>query len=86
MMSPGSRRGTYNIKKKVITDHLITLAGWQSKLGLSFHGDIYQFIDEVIDSLSCLDEEDDATRFFEFRHHVFKGLGTDHLSAFGLIV
>lgn len=66
--------------------YLITLAGWRGKLELSIHGDVYQFINEVIDGLSCFDEEDDATRFFEFRHHVLKGLGPDDLSAFGFIV
>lgn len=78
------KRNLQYMGKKVC--YLITLAGLQSKLGLFIHGDVYQFIDEVIDSLSSLDEEDDATRFFEFRHHVFKGLGPDHLSAFGFIV
>lgn len=84
MMSPGSRRGTYNIcGKKVLLDHFGRVT---KQTRLLNHGDIYQFINEVIDSLPCLDEEDDTTRFFEFRHHVFKGIGPDHFSAFGFIV
>lgn len=49
-------------------------------------GDVYQFIDEVVDGLSRFHEEDDAARFFEFRHHVLKGFRSYNLSAFGFVL
>lgn len=46
---------------------------------------IYQFINEIIHSLSGLDQQDDPPGLLQLGHHVFQGLGSDYFGALGLV-
>lgn len=45
-----------------------------------------QFVDEVVDSLSRLDQQDDPPGRLQLGHHVLQRLGANHLGALRLIL
>lgn len=45
-----------------------------------------QLVYEVVHRLSSLDQQDDPPGLLQLGHHVFQGLGSDHLGAFSLII
>lgn len=45
-----------------------------------------QFINEIIHSLSSLDQQDDPPGLLQLGHHVLQGLGSDHFGALSLVL
>lgn len=45
-----------------------------------------QFVDEVVHSLSCLDQQDDSPGLLQLGHHVLQRLGSNHFGALRLVL
>lgn len=83
MISPASRRGTWG-RSNVID---LTRQDWtfKSYFNSSAHT-THQFINEVVHSLSGLNQQDDPPGLLQLGHHVLQRLCSNHLRALRLIL
>lgn len=88
MISPASRRGTWR-RTNAAQSQLIQLCrtpifhNWFDHISAKTTD---QFVDEVIHSLSGLDQQDDPPGLLQLAHHVLQRLCSNHLGALRLVL